>query len=142
MFRSQKIRPVHFCFLEALHKPPIPDVLVMPRKKHIGHLHAPEHLGSGILGILQKPVGKALLLQGLLADDTVEKAVHSIHNNQRCDLTGRYDIISDTDLIINITVNYPLVNTLVPAADKNQLVLLCQSRGIFLTKQLPAGGRI
>ena len=59
-------------------QPPPADVLVVPRQQHLGHPHAPEHLGPRVVRVLQQPRREALLREGVLGDDPLHEPRHRV----------------------------------------------------------------
>src|SRR5208283_1602639 len=52
--RIQELRAELLCFLYALHKPPLADLLMVPREKNLRHTHAAKYLRPRIVGVLQQ----------------------------------------------------------------------------------------
>ena len=112
-------------------------------KQNLGHFPAMPNSRAAVLGILQQAVIMALVLEAFrVSQHTGNHAAHRIGYRHGSDFTAGENEIAQADLFIHALVNEALVDTLVVAADQDQIVHLAQPNGIGLGEGLAAGGHI
>src|SRR5690348_3718011 len=93
---------------------------MIPRPQHFGDRASFPFDGSGIVRIFEKPRFEALLLSAGGRAHYPGKQPHaSIEDRHRADLAAREDIIADGDGFERPRLEYPLVESLEPAAQQD-----------------------
>src|SRR5271157_4370123 len=117
--------------LDALQKPPLADLLMMPGYEHLGHAHPPELFGPGVVRVLEEPLGEALLLERLPRDHALHQPGNRIYHHHRRGLAARKDVVTDGNLVGDEGVDHPLVDPFVSPAQEGEIPparqLLCRA---------------
>ena len=106
--------------LDALHEPPLADLLVVPRQEDLRHRWPPKNLRPRVVRVLQKPGGEALLLQRLPRDHARDQPRHGIHDDHCRHLAPGQHVVADGNLVRHEGVDHPLVDPLVPPAQERE----------------------
>ena len=111
-------------------------------EEDFGHLSSVPLGGAGVLGVFQQAVPVGFLLEALrVRQNAGDHAAHRIRHRHGRDLAAGEDEVAHGDLLVHALVDKPLVDALIVAADKNEVVVvLFQFPGDRLVEGAAAGG--
>ena len=119
----------------GLFEPPGIDLFMIARQKYLRYLLSVPVLRSGILGIFQQIVMKALCLGGFVViEHSGYQSRHSVHHDHGSQFSAGENIISDGDIIGYHFLQYSLINSFVMSAEQYKFLLPGQFLRLFLGK--------
>src|SRR4051794_18842568 len=136
----QQIRPSGQRPCYRLPLPPLPDIGVIPREKHVRNIHRrlvdrPWRIlefrrqlrRPRVMRKIQQPPDERLLLHGLfVANDTRYQPRNGIDYYERGNFAAAQHVIADRQLLVHPRPN-PLVDPLVPSAENHEVLLTAQT---------------
>src|SRR6184192_544847 len=96
---------------------PARDSRVVSRDEDVRHREPAEHLGAGVLRMLEQPAGERVVgRRAVLAQHPRQEARHGLRDDEGRELTAGQHVVADRQLLVHEVKAHPLVYALVPTA--------------------------
>ena len=107
---------------QGVFMPPLFDIRMMTAEQDLRHFLAPPHRRLGILRIFQKSVIMTFVLKAeIIRQHLRNHPADTVRQHQCRQFAAGQNIIPDGNLLIDIFIQHPLINTFVMTAQDHQI---------------------